>query len=287
MSGAHWEKKQIFRPESFPVRIMLSRPRMKNQTLHDHEFTELALVISGTGIHLTETDAAPLLPGDLFGVLPGTPHGFASDDNLTLYNVLFDASFLGGEWNSLRSSPGLAALFEKRKILHLEAAAFQKCRQLIEEEREEEKSTLPGSHSLRRALLVELLVRVGRLPASCTDDGEREEGRDHIERVLEFMNGNYDSPLRLPQLVRLSRMSRTAFCVNFRRQTGLPPMEFLLRLRLERAKAMLRSNDCDVNAVAFRNGFSDPSYMIRQFRRIENTTPRKFRESFRQIKISE
>ena len=77
MGEAHWEKKQIFRPESFPIRITLSRPRMKNQTLHDHEFTELALVISGTGIHLTGTDAAPLLPGDLFGILPGTPHGFA------------------------------------------------------------------------------------------------------------------------------------------------------------------------------------------------------------------
>lgn len=287
MSGAHWEKKQIFRPESFPVRIMLSRPQMKSQGLHDHEFTELALVISGTGIHLTETDAAPLLPGDLFGVLPGTRHGFASDDNLTLYNVLFDASFLGEEWNSLHSSPGLSALFEGRKILHLGAAAFQKCRQLIEEEREEEKSTLPGSHSLRRALLIELLVRFGRLPASHTDDGEGVENRDHIERVLEFMNSNYDSPLRLPQLVRLARMSRTAFCVNFRRQTGLPPMEYLLRLRLERVKAMLRNDDCNIDAAAFRNGFSDPSYMIRQFRRIENTTPRKFRENFRQIKISE
>ncbi len=283
----HWERAEVFHSGSSPIRVMLSRPRMKHQILHDHEFIEFGFVISGTGIHLTGEEAVPLLPGDVFGIPAGMAHGFSSDDNLALYNLMFEAEHLGVEWDGVCQLPGLRVLLRERKILHLGTEEFCRCRLRLEEIREEERAAPPGALFLRRALLVELLVRLGRLPVTEGPESAEAGNRENIGRVLEFLHNNYAAPLRLPQLVRLSRMSRTAFCVNFHRQTGLPPMEYLLRLRLERVKVMLKNDDCSIESVAFKNGFTDSSYLARQFKSLESVTPRQFREQFRSKHMDE
>ena len=58
----------------------------------------------------------------------------------------------------------------------------------------------------------------------------------------------------------------------------MTPWEYLIRLRLEKAKQLLRNSDFTVSEIAQRTGFCDASYLTRVFRRHEQMTPRRYAE---------
>ena len=64
----------------------------------------------------------------------------------------------------------------------------------------------------------------------------------------------------------------------FRKATGQTPIEYLVRLRIQRAMDMLRNTDLTVTEIALEVGFNDSNYFTRQFRRILGESPRSFRQ---------
>ena len=71
-------------------------------------------------------------------------------------------------------------------------------------------------------------------------------------------------------------MSRFHFARLFRRSTGRSPMEYLLHVRLERAKALLRRGGMPISDIAVAIGFADQSHFTRHFRRAIGTTPLRY-----------
>ncbi|MGW0196375.1 AraC family transcriptional regulator [Nonomuraea sp. NPDC003201] len=78
-------------------------------------------------------------------------------------------------------------------------------------------------------------------------------------------------------------MSVTAFRNAVRRAAGCSPKEYVLRLRLNRAKELLVSTDLPVAAVGRRVGYDDAGYFSRLFTRRTGTAPSRFRESQRRM----
>lgn len=72
-------------------------------------------------------------------------------------------------------------------------------------------------------------------------------------------------------------MSPYHFSRMFKLSTGLPPHQYVMRQRIERAKALLTNTDLPVGVVAQEVGFASPSHFAQQFRRLVGTAPRFFR----------
>ncbi|MCI0755525.1 AraC family transcriptional regulator [Teichococcus vastitatis] len=72
-------------------------------------------------------------------------------------------------------------------------------------------------------------------------------------------------------------MSRSAFALRFRERVGTPPLEYLLRWRMERARAALRRGDASVTAVAAELGYASDNAFGVAFRREFGLTPRSDR----------
>ena len=62
-----------------------------------------------------------------------------------------------------------------------------------------------------------------------------------------------------------------------RLQFGIPPHQFMIRLRVDRAKEMLAEGDLSIAEVASQTGFGSPIQLTRAFRRVVGTTPSAFR----------
>jgi AraC family transcriptional regulator len=98
-----------------------------------------------------------------------------------------------------------------------------------------------------------------------------------LNRTLEFINQNLGRDLRLWELAQIAGMSPNYFCELFKASTGMPPYQYILRCRIERAKQYLRDPKFTLACAGAAAGFADQSHFTKVFRRIAGVTPMKFR----------
>lgn len=148
----------------------------------------------------------------------------------------------------------------------------------------ESQSEAPGGRlyveSLSNLLAVHLLRHyTARGPVAEPSRRGGLSGRT-LRRVLAFIEENYESDLSLAELARVGGVSTFHFAREFKRATGTTPHQYLIRLRVERAKAMLAESALPLVEVSSRAGFSHQSHFTRLFRRLTGTTPHSYRLRF-------
>jgi AraC family transcriptional regulator len=84
----------------------------------------------------------------------------------------------------------------------------------------------------------------------------------------------------LATLAKLVRLSPSHFCRAFRQSFGIPPYEYHIRRRIEKAKALLAEREASVTGVGFAMGYSHTSSFSIAFRKITGQTPIEFRRDF-------
>ena len=121
-------------------------------------------------------------------------------------------------------------------------------------------------------LLTELLERpFGRKK-------EKETKEMVITEVVSFMEQNFTAPFTLEELAERSGISRYYFAHEFTRYMGVPPMAYLMKLRIGHAKILLESTELPVSQIAEAVGIGDINHFYRQFRKYEGMTPGNFRK---------
>jgi AraC family transcriptional regulator len=89
-----------------------------------------------------------------------------------------------------------------------------------------------------------------------------------------------EDDLGLDELARSIGLSTTHFARMFRKSTGETPHQFVLRQRLERAKAILRAPDARILDVAVACGFKTQQHFAQVFRDVCGVSPTRYRQDF-------
>jgi AraC family transcriptional regulator len=134
-----------------------------------------------------------------------------------------------------------------------------------------------AAESLANVLAVHLIrhVMAPRRPARGRD-GALPRGR--LRAVVEYIEGHLDASPRLEQMAAVARLSPYHFARQFKTATGLPPYQFVIARRIERAKHLMQDGvDFSLAQVAVRAGFADQSQFSRHFKRLVGVTPGQFR----------
>lgn len=100
----------------------------------------------------------------------------------------------------------------------------------------------------------------------------------NLIRTIRYIKDNYAQPLSVEQMAQQGGLSKCHFCREFKKSTGMTPMNYLARLRIKRSKEFLRKN-LPVSAIAMKVGFNDLSSFNRHFRKFVGLTPTEFRDS--------
>ena len=99
-----------------------------------------------------------------------------------------------------------------------------------------------------------------------------------MQPVIDHINANLDKPLPVGQLAEIVGLSRAHFSRSFAESEGVPPAEYVLQQRLQRAAKLLTKGDfLPVKEVSIMCGFDDPNYFAKVFRRVYGITPTEFR----------
>lgn len=97
---------------------------------------------------------------------------------------------------------------------------------------------------------------------------------ERVLRVVRYLERNFCNEIYLDQLAENACLSKYHFCRTFKTHMGMSPMQYLVQLRLERAKLLLLQHaGLSVSMVALQSGFSDASDLIRHFKKAIGTTP--------------
>ena len=98
-----------------------------------------------------------------------------------------------------------------------------------------------------------------------------------LKRVTEFIALHLDQDLTLAQLGAVACMSPFHFARLFKRSTGLPPHRFVVRARIDQARALLAEQRLPIRRIAEVVGFRSVSHFTAVFHRVTGTTPRAYR----------
>jgi AraC family transcriptional regulator len=106
--------------------------------------------------------------------------------------------------------------------------------------------------------------------------------RRKLRTVIEYITENLGGSLTLEQMAAVVHLSPYHFARQFKAATGLPPHQFVVARRVERAQRLLRADgELGLVDIALRVGFSDQSKFSFHFKRIVGVTPGRFRISAR------
>ena len=103
-----------------------------------------------------------------------------------------------------------------------------------------------------------------------------------LRAVIEYIEEHLDASPTLEQMAAVAHLSAYHFARQFKGATGVPPHQYVLARRVERAKQLLQQDrDLSLAVIAARAGFSDQSHFSQHFKRVVGATPRQFRRSAR------
>ncbi|OAM91322.1 AraC family transcriptional regulator [Termitidicoccus mucosus] len=108
-------------------------------------------------------------------------------------------------------------------------------------------------------------LRGGRLPASS------------LRRITDYMEAHLDEEFRLDGLAREAGMSKFHFCRLFNKTTGHSPSRYFIRLRMERARRLLRETRRSVIEIGLDVGYTSPSHFAQVFQRETGMPPSEYR----------
>lgn len=119
------------------------------------------------------------------------------------------------------------------------------------------------------------LVQHYRTEAGAGREREVEGGLSprQLKRVIEHIEENVDGRLALAELAAVAGVSASHFKALFKRSTGLPVHQYVIRRRVERARLLLLERTATIADVAAQTGFANQSHLARWMRRVAGVTP--------------
>lgn len=105
-----------------------------------------------------------------------------------------------------------------------------------------------------------------------------------VNRAIRYMNSNYMQQISIKEIAYNLNMSESSLCQYFKRVTGISPNQYYTKIKLEKAKEMLKSES--VTETAFNLGYLNISYFIMIFKKVYGLTPKQYKMKVENKKIT-
>ncbi len=103
-----------------------------------------------------------------------------------------------------------------------------------------------------------------------------------VNKVIDYINKNYAEEITTNNLAEMLHISEGHFCNVFKSATGSSANEYILNVRVKKAKRLLGYTDMNITEISNSCGFNDPNYFARVFKKRLDRTPKQFRLEFKQ-----
>ncbi|MHC8304309.1 helix-turn-helix domain-containing protein [Pseudomonas sp. PB3P13] len=233
-------------------------------------------IAGGTGTFRRDRPAAKGAPDKLCTLPAGHQSAWVINGDIRLAHVYFSPEqFALGCVTLLDREPRELQLRENTFLDDpMQARRF---RQLITLNWHEPGERLLTSSLAHEMLSHALLGQVGQREGLRLKGGLAAHQR---RQLVDFIDSHLAEAISLGQLAALCALSEYHFARMFRESFGLPPHQYVLARRLNRAQALLRRTCRPLGEIALACGFASASHFTHRFRQALGGTPREYRQAF-------
>jgi transcriptional regulator GlxA family with amidase domain len=112
-------------------------------------------------------------------------------------------------------------------------------------------------------------------------EGRSDHGDGEIEKAQQWLSANFSVASPVEEMLRRSSLPERTFKRRFTNATGLPPIAYVQRLRIEDAKRRLERTDVSIDEISWQVGYEEAAFFRRLFKRTTGLTPGAYRKRFR------
>ena len=277
---------------SIPRGVYLSRTHQRSgRKKHAHTCIEMAYILSGSAMHSIqhkngELQEDALTVGNYFILDYDASHMiYNTSKDFFLINFLFQPSFVHpalGKYEPFSNL--LKKIFQD---VHLETLYEPVTNRIYFDEDKSIRSIFdkawetyslkdPGYRDLLRCYISEIVIRTTKkvLPKSA--------GKDHaIVDIRDYVNAHYMKNISLKQICKDRYLNMSYISRKFKEVIGVSFEVYLQNVRIQNACMLLIDTNDSVDSIIEKVGYTDGDSFRRNFKRILNTTPLKFRKLYR------
>jgi len=252
---------------------------------HYNSEYELTLTLNSRGQRFVGDSMAPYDDGDLVLIGPRIPHTWCSSSDAGLGPVhqalvlWLSEGFVQSLIRSHLELRPIQHLLEKSsRAIEFSPAIRAKARSII-------CAMLSQTAEDRLPALLQLLLLLSRDAASQPLTSSAAEvpsdlAEERIGRVLSYLHHHYQDQNAVQKLSRIAALSRSSLHRLFKLHTGTTITEYVSRLRIGNACALLINTQRSISLIADDVGYRNLANFNRQFKAFKSTTPRQFRSAF-------
>jgi AraC family transcriptional regulator len=264
--------------------IRLEHYRLREGHFPEHAHAQHTAIVSlGDGCHGEVKTASGFrtsgrgAPGGVIVLPARRPHTITLDGQMEGVSLYLDPSAVERAASEAGATGGAEIVersAQRDTVVSNVAAAL-----LAESEREDGTYGRLYAESLANILAVHLLRNYSAAPAVRQHSSGGLSG-PALRRVVDYMADNYERDLSLSDLAGQAGVSAFHFAREFKRSTGHAPHQYLIKLRVERARNLLAQSRLPIVEVGLRTGFGSQSHFTRLFRRLTGMTPGSYRGAY-------
>ncbi len=127
------------------------------------------------------------------------------------------------------------------------------------------------------AIVYTFILRLYRY-VHLSQDGSFEVQHHRLKEVFSYIEEHYSRPISIADLAAVMEVSPQHFCILFKKAVKCRPFEYINTFRINKSKSLLcQRSDLKISEVASSVGYESESYFCSMFKKIEGTTPKRFK----------
>ncbi|UDQ98607.1 helix-turn-helix domain-containing protein [Lentisphaerota bacterium WC36G] len=282
---------EFIHDKKIPIKVLRREPQIP-YPLHTHEFCELVIVYNGSGEHYLDYDSNIVKTGDVYVINDNIPHGYRNVANLHLINLIFDMSLIDNSLLELTRFPAFQALFllhphfpnkgKNNTSLNLNSEQLAQVMNLIDCMEQEQVEKKDGYQMMITALFMQVIALLVRFYSNLNIESKNNQMM-RLATVFSALANDCSKPWTRQELANFAGMSISSLNRTFQEIVNCSPIEYLLRLRLQKACGLLNKKDFSISEIALKCGFKDSNYFCRQFKKRLKYSPKEYRNILRGI----
>lgn len=217
---------------------------------------------------LCDQERIPITPHQLIVIPAGTPHRYGASAHApwSIYWFHLHGEHVVPLIQMYRLDEGPIHISSNTKFMD----DFKLCYDLISNKTYSKPIQVHVSHIIQH-----LISRIGMYHAGASQDPKKER---YMESAIQYMNDCISDSLKLSDLAKHTGLSRQHLIYLFNKETGHPPVDFFLRLKMQKAGQMLILTDLTIKEISLTLGILDPYYFSRLFKKMMGASPAEYRK---------
>ncbi len=266
---------------TFLFGVKIERNESENN-YHSHDFPEIGIILEGEGLYHLGDEYIPVKPGDVLIFNPGTKHesiiGSSEKGRVEFFFGFTDVKFCGMKPNHIELKDGGNVLHTKGKT---QRRIFRICEEMVKEN----QTRMPGRYFMLKSFLVQLLLNIVREQTGQVELAEGKEfdyagKKDTAEKIADYLEEHYAEKISLDHIAENMYLSPFYISKIFKSEMGESPIHYLIRVRMEKAKAILESGvPLSIGEIAERVGYEDAYHFSKLFKKAYGVSPSKMRKN--------